>query len=226
MALEVRDTPEHPDVIKVKAEIERSKRNYTSRRLPTRAEAKARPAPTEPQSNNCAVSSRLRRGHRAASKTQQRFEERIELLRARVQMSPVVEQQYKQITRDHQMAWTFITTVKKRNESEMAADLEQRQQGEQFRSWTRRTCPRNPKFPNRPLFAFGGLGGGLGLGLLLVWLLETRDKAIWNEKDIEACLRLPTLATVPTLTAAPTEKQFQEGEAGKLGLAEGHFART
>jgi len=36
---------------------------------------------------------------------------------------------------------------------------------------------------------------------------------------------LPTLAAVPALTAAPMEKQFQEGEAGKLEMAEGHFAR-
>jgi len=39
-------------------------------------------------------------------------------------------------------------------------------------------------------------------------------------------LGLTMLAMVPALTAAPAEKQFQEGEAGKLGLAEGHFART
>ncbi len=232
VALEVRDTPEHPDVIKLKDEIERLKKkpHEQGATLETRTEATGQhPAPIEPAQLQ-QLRSQLHayeEAIRAASTTQHRLQGQIELLQARVQMSPVVEQQYKQITRDHQMAMDFYNdTVKKTNESEMAADLEQRQQGEQFAIMDPPNLPKEPKFPNRPLFAFGGLGGGLGLGLLLVWLMEARDKAIWNEKDIEACLRLPTLATVPTLTAAPTEKQFQEGEAGKLGLAEGHFART
>ena len=231
VALEVRDTPEHPDVIKLKDEIERLKKKLhePGTTLDTRNEARGQhPAPIEPPQLQ-QLRSQLHayeEAIRTAGATQQRLEGQIELLQSRVQMSPVVEQQYKQITRDHQMAMDFYNdTVKKTNESEMAADLEQRQQGGQFVIMDPPNLPKEPKFPNRSLFAFGGLGAGLGLGLLLVWLMEARDKAIWNEKDIEACLRLPTLATVPTLTVAPAEKQFQDGEAGKLGMAEGHFAR-
>ena len=139
----------------------------------------------------------------------------------------MVAQQYKQITRDHQMALDFYNDLlKKRNESGMATDLEQRQQGEQFLIMDPANTPKEPTFPNRPLLALGGLGSGLGLGLFLLWMVEARDKSLRNEKDVEACLGLTMLAMVPALTAAPAEKQFQEGEAGKLGLAEGHFART
>ena len=231
VALEVHDTPEHPDVIKLNDEIERLKKksHEPGTTLDTRTETKGQHlAPIEPPQLQ-QLRSQLHtyeEAIRAASTTQQRLQGQIDLLQSRVQMSPVVEQQYKQITRDHQMAMDFYNdTVKKMNESEMAADLEQRQQGEQFVIMDPPNLPKEPKFPNRALFAFGGLGGGLGLGLLLVWLMEARDKAIRNEKDIEACLGLPTLATVPALTAAPAEKQFREGEAGKLGMAEGHFAR-
>jgi polysaccharide chain length determinant protein (PEP-CTERM system associated) len=231
VALEIHDTPEHPDVIKLKDEIERVKKQRLDpgTKLDTPTPAKGQhPAPIEPPQLQ-QLRSQLHayeEAIRAASTTQQRLQGQIELLQSRVQMSPAVEQQYHQITRDHQRAMDFYNdTVKKTNESEMAADLEQRQQGEQFVIMDPPNLPKEPKFPNRPLFAFGGLGGGLGLGLVLVWLTEARDKAIWNEKDIEACLGLPTLAAVPALTAAPAEKQFQEGEAGKLEMAEGHFAR-
>jgi polysaccharide chain length determinant protein (PEP-CTERM system associated) len=232
VALEVRDTPEHPDVIKLKDQIERLKKKQREQgtTLETRTEAKEQhPAPIEPPQLQ-QLRSQLHayeQAIRAASTTQQRLQGQIELLRSRVQMSPVVEQQYKQITRDHQMALDFYNDLlKKRNESGMATDLEQRQQGEQFVIMDPANTPKEPTFPNRPLLALGGLGGGFGLGLFLVWLVEARDKSLRNEKDVEACLGLPTLAIVPALTAAPTEKQFQEGEAGKLGLAEGHFART
>jgi capsular polysaccharide biosynthesis protein len=140
-------------------------------------------------------------------------------------MSPVVEQQYKQVTRDHQMALDFYNDLlKKRNESGMATDLEQAQEGEHFQILDPANMPKEPIFPNRPLFALGGFGGGLGLGLFLMYLMEARDKSLRNEKDVEACLGLPTLALVPDLTTAPAEKRFLGGEAGKLGMAEGPAA--
>jgi polysaccharide chain length determinant protein (PEP-CTERM system associated) len=232
VALEVHDTPEHPDVIKLKDEIERLKKKLREQGTTLGAPIEAKeqhPAPIEPPPLQ-QLRSQLHayeQAIRAASTTQQRLQGQIELLQSRVQMSPVVEQQYKQITRDHQMALDFYNDLlKKRNESGMATDLEQRQQGEQFVIMDPANAPKEPTFPNRPLFALGGLGGGLGLGLFLVWLVEARDKSLRNEKDVEACLGLPTLAMVPALTAAPAQKEFQEGEAGKLGLAEGHFART
>jgi capsular polysaccharide biosynthesis protein len=49
------------------------------------------------------------------------------------------------------------------------------------------------------LFAAGGIAGGLGLGFGLALLLELRDRTLRTERDIKACLRLPTLAMVPSI---------------------------
>jgi hypothetical protein len=54
--------------------------------------------------------------------------------------------------------------------------------------------------------------------------MEARDKALRNEKDVEACLGLPTLAMVPSLTKPPTEKRSPVGEAEKFEMAEGRTA--
>jgi polysaccharide chain length determinant protein (PEP-CTERM system associated) len=229
--LEVQDTQEHPDVIKLQAEIERLKKKLreqgTAPDTKTAAEVQ-HPAPIEPPQIQ-QLRSQLH-GYEEAigmqSKVQQRLQGQIEHLQSRIQMSPVVEQQYKQVTRDHEMALAFYNDLlRKRNESAMATDLEQRQQGEQFIVMDPANLPKEPTFPNRPLFALGGLGGGLGLGLCLAWVMEARDKALRNEKDVEACLGLPVLAMVPSLTTSPAEKRFRVGEAGKLGMAEGHTAR-
>ena len=59
--------------------------------------------------------------------------------------------------------------------------------------------PAKPTFPNRLLFAGGGLAGGLAMGFALALALELKDKSIRNEADIEALLQLPTLALVPSV---------------------------
>ena len=57
--------------------------------------------------------------------------------------------------------------------------------------------PDAPSFPNRLLFAGGGLGAGLALGCGLAMWLELRDKSIRTEADAEAALELPMLVAVP-----------------------------
>jgi capsular polysaccharide biosynthesis protein len=81
----------------------------------------------------------------------------------------------------------------------MATQLERDQQGEQFRVLDPANLPDKPSFPNRPLFALGGLGGGLGLGLALALLMEMRDSSFKTERDVEVALQLPVLAMIPAV---------------------------
>jgi capsular polysaccharide biosynthesis protein len=109
----------------------------------------------------------------------------------------MVEEQYKQITRDHETALQFYNTLlTKMNESSMATALEHRQQGEQFRVMDAPNLPDEPTFPNHIIFAGGGLASGLALGLLFAAWLEYRDTSLRNEGDIWAFTKLPTLAVV------------------------------
>jgi succinoglycan biosynthesis transport protein ExoP len=67
--------------------------------------------------------------------------------------------------------------------------------------------PEKPSFPNRPLFAAGGIGAGLLIAVGLVALVEAGDKSLRNERDVEFYLKLPTLALLPSV----------EGGNGKRG---------
>ncbi len=131
---------------------------------------------------------------------QERLQQQIRDVQARIQLTPTVEQEYKELTRGYDTALGFYNTLlAKKNDSEMATELERRQQGEQFRVMDPANFPEKPYYPDRRFFALGGLGGGMALGTGIVLLLELRDKAIRTDRDVEALLGLPTLAMVPAL---------------------------
>jgi capsular polysaccharide biosynthesis protein len=84
-----------------------------------------------------------------------------------------------------------------KSKSDMALKMEQQQQGEQMHLLNPANLPDAPSFPNRLLFAGGGLGAGLALGLGIALWLELRDDAIRTEADAEAVLELPMLVSIP-----------------------------
>jgi uncharacterized protein involved in exopolysaccharide biosynthesis len=140
----------------------------------------------------------------AAKQEQGRIEQQIRSYESKLQSSPVVDAEYKQLTRDHETALTFYNSLlTKMNESSMATALEQRQQGEQFRVMDPPNLPDAPTFPNRLVFAGGGLAIGLVMGLLIAGLLEYRDTSLRNERDIWAFTKLPTLATISRIAGLP-----------------------
>ena len=125
-----------------------------------------------------------------------------------MQSSPAVEQQYKELTRGYQTALdSYNDLQKKREDSAMAANLERKQQGEQFSVLDPANLPDKPSFPNRPLFALGGLGGGLALGLGIAFFLEMKDTSLKTERDVEFALRLPVLAMVPAIEPLSAKKR-------------------
>ena len=81
-------------------------------------------------------------------------------------------------------------------------DLNRQQEGEQFRVLDPPSLPMTPSFPKKTLFAGTGLGGGLALGLAILYLLAFLDSSIHTERDVELCMKLPVLAMVPTVSPA------------------------
>ena len=139
---------------------------------------------------------------------QQELQRQIKVLQSRIQSSPAIQQEFKALTRDHQTALDFYNDLlKKRNESQMATELERRQQGEQFRVLDPPSLPDRPSFPKPPLFGVGGLAAGLVLGLGCVRWAEWRDRSIRTKRDIEIYLGLPTLALIPMLEASGEGKK-------------------
>jgi polysaccharide chain length determinant protein (PEP-CTERM system associated) len=198
--LESRYTPNHPDVINLRREIEvlRAKPLDVPAKATTVAASEHSERSEPPQVQQLRAQLRaLEQGIIEKKQDQDRIEQQIKTYQARVQSSPMVQEQYKELTRDYQTALQFYNDLlNKKNQSEMATDLERRQQGEQFRVMDAPNLPEEPTFPNRRVFAGGGLAAGLCLGLLLAAFKEYRDTSLRSEKDILAFTNLPTLAVI------------------------------
>ena len=133
------------------------------------------------------------------TKRQGQIQDQIRSVQSRLQASPAVEQQLKELTRSYQTASDIYNDLlKKRENSVMATDLEHQQEGENFRVVDSPSLPSTPSFPKKSVFLGGGLGGGLALSLGILYLLALSDKALYSERDVEVCLKLPVLAAVPS----------------------------
>jgi polysaccharide chain length determinant protein (PEP-CTERM system associated) len=133
----------------------------------------------------------------AKQKEQAQIQASINTYQDRIQSSPLVQEQYKELTRDYDTAQKFYDDLlTKMNHSKMATDLERRQEGQQFRVMDEPNLPEDPTFPKPGLFALAGLVLGLGLGIGLASLFEYKDTSLRTERDVWAFTKLPTLAVI------------------------------
>jgi polysaccharide chain length determinant protein (PEP-CTERM system associated) len=200
-SLEARYTTEHPDVVKLRNQIEEFKK-----RMAAAPKAKQPGDIVVPKSESFQIQqlrAKLRQDDQNIAdltKRQAQIQEQITQLQGRLQASPVVEQQLKEITRNYQTAQDFYNELlKKRQQSAMATDLEHQQESEQFRVLDPPSLPASPSFPKKTYFAGGGLGAGVALAFGIMYLIALLDKSMHTERDVEVCLNIPVLTTVPLL---------------------------
>jgi polysaccharide chain length determinant protein (PEP-CTERM system associated) len=206
-ALNALYTPDHPDVVEISHKIAELQAQIA------RASAEPAPAVAAPTFNRPdppqlqQLKAQLRAAQQAmadAKQEQAGIEQQVRNYESRIASSPQVEEEYKQITRDHETALEFYNSLlKKMNESSMATALEQRQQGEQFLMMDAPNLPEAPIFPNRLMFAAGGLAFGLFLGMLLAGLLEYLNTTLRSERDVWAFTKLPTLVVISHIDGLP-----------------------
>ena len=195
-ALRARYTDKHPEVLKLQAEIADVEHKMQTPATPIPASRTPLAEPLELQQ----LRAQLHQADLAVEQKKQeqaQLQQQIKTLQGKIQLTPMVQQQYKSLTRDYQTALDFYNDLlKKRDEAQMATELEHRQEGENFRVLDPPSFPERPSFPDRRVFALGGLVLGLGIGLGLARLAEVRDKSIRRVRDVEALLGVPTLGVI------------------------------
>jgi polysaccharide chain length determinant protein (PEP-CTERM system associated) len=131
---------------------------------------------------------------------QSRLDQEMGRLQRRVDLAPRTEQDLVALTRDlNQMRESYLALLKKRTDAQMAEQMERRWQGERFKILDPAIVPEEPVFPNRLLFAVGGLLGGLGLGLAAAFGREFLDHSVKSPDDLQELLAVPLLATIPVI---------------------------
>jgi protein tyrosine kinase modulator len=201
--LQARYTPEHPDVIKLKNQIDELKRRLAEAPEINKPATATSPASASESPQIQLFRAKLRQDElniTDLTHRQRQIQDQIRVLQGRVQASPVIEQQFKELTRNYQTAQDFYNDLlKKRQNAGVAGDLESEQQSEQFRVFDPPSLPDQPSFPKKIYFAGGGLGAGLALGLAMLYLIAATDKSLYSERDVELALKLPVLTLIPTL---------------------------
>lgn len=125
----------------------------------------------------------------------------IQAYQRRIENTPRREQELALVTRDYETTREqFRSLLGKRGEADMAADLEQRQKGEQFRVIEPAALPERPAGPNRLRLLLVGLALALGASALAVLLAEQVDTSFRRVDDVRAALPTPVLSSIPRIT--------------------------
>lgn len=206
--------PNHPDVIRFKAQIEvlrREREEYLK--------AQAQPAAEQPETrqltpeqarevrelNNRIATMQIQiQAKDMQIAEHQREIERVnaqmEEARRAMQVAPADEQEYISLMREVELAKrTYNDLNLKMQQSEIATDLENRKQGETLEMLDQASLPERPSEPKRHQIILFGLGGGLVVGGLLVFAREVKDTTLKTLKDVRAYTRLAVLGSVPLL---------------------------
>src|SRR5215472_15170620 len=83
-----------------------------------------------------------------ATVNQKRLQKSIDLYQSQLSLSPEIEEQYKQLTRDNETAHTiYDNLLSNKSAAEMQTEMERKQQGEQMRLLNPASLPSSPSFP-------------------------------------------------------------------------------
>jgi len=208
-ALQSRLKPDHPDVKKAAGFV---------RDLEAKVAAEEPATPVTPAAPWVTSRSRRMQDYRTelellerqmANKQaeEQRLQAQIATYQERVEAAPRRESEMTELTRDYvTLQQMYTTLLSKKEDSKMATTLERRQIGEQFNVLDPARIPEKPFSPNRPRLAAMGLAAGLGVGFLLIALMEYRDQSFKADHEIVRLLALPVLAVVPTMQSVAEKK--------------------
>ena len=196
----------HPDV-------QRQKRLIADLQKKADAEALARPVsaaatPAEQLKKNRLAEARAelqKVDKQIADKTEaeQRFRGAMGTYQKRIESAPARGAELTELTRDYITLQSMYTSLlAKKEDSKVAANLERRQIGEQFKILDPARLPERPSSPNRRQLQLMGISLAVGLGLTLAALMEYLDKTLKSEVDVRAALNLVVLAGIPVLPEA------------------------
>jgi protein tyrosine kinase modulator len=216
-ALELRLKPEHPDVLRLKRNIAELKK-----RLETEA---ANPPSSVAERVVTGPGDAIRRNRMNEAKaelanldqqlsTKSGEESRLRAVLAeyqrRIEATPAREAELASLTRDYAtIQQSYQSLLGKKQDSQIAANLERRQIGEQFRIVDAARVPEKPASPDRPLLYLIALTSALAIGCAMAGSAEFLDRSMRSEDDVRAALNLPVLATIATMDPPPAKRPWR-----------------
>ena len=210
-------TDKHPDVIHLKGQIaktEKLKADIEADLAKSAASAKDKPPTTPAQlqmmSPALQIEGQLKANDQEVQdivRQQKELESQIGAYQTRLNAAPIREQQLADLTRDYdQSKANYESLLKKQMQSQLATNLEKRQEGQQFRIIDPPSLPTHSYFPDRVKFSVFGLIGGALIGLGCLAAVEHVDDCVRGHHDVKI-VDVKVLVEIPHLTTPEEERR-------------------
>ena len=213
-------TDKHPDVRKTKEQIARLEK--TRERVVAEMNSGTKSAPDsstaslEPKSAPMLdLESQLKANRIEITSRQaeiKQMQAQIYEYQGRLNRAPVMEQQFADITRDYdQSKANYDSLLAKKNQSEMATDLEKTQQAEHFSMLDPPNLPVKPYKPNRLQLCGLGLIVGIVLGGFSAAGSEMIGGKVHSEREIKKIVPYEIFAEIPVLQTPAEQAATRRG---------------
>jgi len=122
----------------------------------------------------------------------------------RLAIAPIRDNELTQLTRDlPTLKGHYESLSSKRIDSQVSANVERQQIGEQFRILDPARLPEKPSSPNRDQLYVMSAVLAILVGLGVAGCFEYLDRGLRSEDDVRLALALPVLATIPVIGEQP-----------------------
>jgi polysaccharide chain length determinant protein (PEP-CTERM system associated) len=149
--------------------------------------------------------SRLERRIDADLESQRVVRQQIAEFQRRILAAPMRDTELVDLTRDYDTLNAHYNSLSsKRIDSQVSANVERRQIGEQFRILDPARLPEKPDSPNRDQLYLISFVLALLVGLTAAAGAEYLDRGLRSEDDVRLALALPVLATIPVIGPGKT----------------------
>lgn len=235
--ISARDTENHPDIVRLKAQIAKTTK-LRQQLVSDLGSAKSGSDSTDindavTQPGMAEIQSQLKANELEIENRRRSIKDlkaQIGAYQQRLSSTPIREEQMATLTRDYEQSKAnYESLLAKKNQSELATNLEKEQQGQQFQVLDPPDLPTKPYSPNRMKLSLIALAVGLALGAATSMVLEMNDGRIHVEADLRELVSVGVLVEIPPLrtpqelraTGRRTKWEVAAGTAMVLVMAAG-----
>ena len=140
---------------------------------------------------------------RSLQQTESQLQRDIVRYQARIEASPMVEQQLASLNREYDLERENHKQLSARHQAAISQEQIARSRGgERFSVLYGAYLPDGPDSPNRLRILLMSIAAGLGLGIGLAFLREFLDRSVRDARVLQANFDVPVLAEIPRIHTA------------------------
>jgi polysaccharide biosynthesis transport protein len=200
-------TPQHPDVLKLKGELDQLKKEIPPQELAATVPITGQEAPglvANPVYQSLKDQlAQLKTDIELREKDKKNIEAEMARYNERIQNMPRVEQELAAAKRENSDLMKQHDDLKgKLEQARLSESLETRPRGSQFEIVDPANLPLDPITPKRSILALIGLIVSLAAGCAVAWIVDALNPRIWTQRELERFMNSSVLVEIPSMVTA------------------------